>query len=123
MHRLVLALAVTGLAFAGLSPAHAVEGCVTSNPGPGTDPVAVAKCSYVAATVGSIGATGSWKVTVTTPPPKPKPGQKKGKPTVKVYEGNSPAPVTHMDVIRPGDSVSVEALTPGTLCAAGNAAP
>ena len=123
MRRLVLALPVIALASAGLSPAQAVEGCVTSNPGPGADPVGVVECSYVAATVGSIGASGTWKVTVTTPPPRPKPGQKKGKPTVKVYEGTTQTPVTHMDVIQPGDSVKVEALAPGTLCAAGNPAP
>ena len=123
MRRLTIGLAVSGLAFVGLSPAQAVEGCVTSNPGPGADPVAVEKCSFTAATVGSIGATGTWKVTVTTPAPRAKPGQPKAKPKVRVYESSSPVPVTHMDVIQPGESVLVESLAPGTVCAAGNPAP
>ena len=123
MRRLTIGLVVSGLAFAGLSPAQAVEGCVTTNPGPGVEPVGVVECSYVAATVGSIGAAGTWKVTVTTPAPKAKPGQKKEKPKVRVYESTSPAPVTHMDVIQPGESVKVESLAPGSFAAVGNPAP
>jgi hypothetical protein len=120
---LLIGLVVGGLALAGLSPAHAVEGCVTSNPGPGADPVGVVKCTYTAAVIGSLGATGTWKVTVTTPAPKPKPGQKKGKPTVRTYEGASPVPVQMLDVIKPGETVVVESLAPGTVCAVGNPAP
>jgi len=123
MRRLMVGVVVGGLAFAGLTSAHAVEGCVTSNPGPGADPVGVVKCSYTATVTGSLGASGTWKVTVVTPAPKSKPGQKKGKPTTRTYQGASPVPVEMMDVIKPGETVTVESLTPGTACAVGNPAP
>lgn len=123
MRRLTIGLVVAGLAFAGLSPAQAVEGCVVSNPGPGTPPVGVVKCTYTATVVGSIGASGTWKITVATPAPRTKAGQPKAKPKTRIYEGTSPAPVTHMDVIQPGEIVTAEALAPGTVAAVGNPAP
>ncbi|HVE63750.1 MAG TPA: hypothetical protein VNB94_08125 [Mycobacteriales bacterium] len=122
MRRAIIGLVVGGLALVG-APAQAVEGCVTSNPGPGSDPVGVVKCTYTASTVGSIGASGTWKVTVVTPPPKAKPGQKKAKPKTRTYQGASPAPVQLLDVIAPGETVTAESLMPGTVAAVGNPAP
>ena len=123
MRRFVVCLTLAGAALVAPGPAQAVEGCITTNPGPGVEPVGVVKCSYTATVTGSIGASGTWKITVVTPAPRAKPGQKKGKPTTKVYEGSSPAPVQMLDVIKPGDQVTAEALAPGTIAAVGYPGP
>lgn len=117
---LIAACAATLLAPMPFLPsAWATEGCVVTNPGPAAgQPVGAVTCTYVAAQVGDLGGSGTWRITVTTPKKK---GQKK--PTVRVYKSTSPAPTVTMAVIKPGESVKAEALAPGSVAAVGNLAP
>ena len=119
--RLALSVAALAMLAPAVPSAHAdPEGCVTTNPGGGGQVVGNPTCEFTASREGSMGCSGNWKVTVTTPAPPPKKGKKKAKDTVKEHTGNSPVPTINMAApYKAGDKIKVESLSPGTVCAVG----